>query len=225
MTVTLNAGSFAGEGYVKYHCRHADAPAPACAGLAELDALRTKLFDAGLIGVRPDGVGFGNVSLRVGDKFVVTATATGGVRELGAEGYCQVEGWSIAENSLTCRGPLPASSEALTHAAVYESGADAQCVVHVHSRSLFDGLIAVGALSTPPEAAYGTPEMAKAVADIAREHPQEGILAMRGHDEGVLAYGPSIPAVISLISFAIQNFSQPEHVCGKNCPHGAGHVS
>ena len=36
-----------GEGYVKYICRHEPAPAPEQAGLAELDALRTELFDAG----------------------------------------------------------------------------------------------------------------------------------------------------------------------------------
>ena len=46
-----------GEGYVKYICRHEPAPAPEQAGLAELDALRTELFDAGLIGQRPDGTG------------------------------------------------------------------------------------------------------------------------------------------------------------------------
>ncbi len=219
------AGDFGEDGYVKYCCRHDIAPAPDCAGLAELDALRTELFDAGLIGQRPDGAGFGNLSLRLGTEFVISATATGGVRELGAEGYSLVEHWSVAENSLTCRGPLPASSEALTHAAVYEVSADAQCVVHVHSRALFDGLVAAGALSTPVKAAYGTPEMAKAVADTARDHPWEGILVMLGHDEGVLAYGPSIPAVASLISFATRNFCSSPHDCGGNCPHGACHAS
>lgn len=219
------AGNSGEEGYVKYSCLHNTAPAPDCAGLAELDALRTELFDAGLIGQRADGVGFGNLSLRIGMEFVISATATGGVRELGAEGYSLVEDWSVAENRLICRGPLPASSEALTHAAVYEASADARCVVHVHSRALFDGLVAAGALSTPVEAAYGTPEMAKAVADTAREHSGEGILVMLGHDEGVLVYGPSIPAVASLISFATRNFCSSHHDCGGNCPHGAYHAS
>ena len=214
-----------GEGYVKYICRHEPAPAPEQAGLAELDALRTELFDAGLIGQRPDGTGFGNVSLRSEKGFVVSATATGGVRELGAEGYSLVEDWSVAGNRLTCRGPLPASSEALTHAAVYEADADARCVVHAHSRPLFDGLLEAGALHTPRNAAYGTPEMAVAGADIARRHPQEGILVMLGHDEGILAYGPSIRAVASLISFAVRNFFLSSPGCGKMCPHGACHVS
>ena len=41
------AGDFGEDGYVKYCCRHDIAPAPDCAGLAQLDALRTELFDAG----------------------------------------------------------------------------------------------------------------------------------------------------------------------------------
>ena len=58
------AGDFGEDGYVKYCCRHDIAPAPDCAGLAELDALRTELFDAGLIGQRPDGAGpFRNIPL------------------------------------------------------------------------------------------------------------------------------------------------------------------
>ena len=165
------------------------------------------------------------MSLRSEKGFVVSATATGGVRELGAEGYSLVEDWSVAGNRLTCRGPLPASSEALTHAAVYEADADARCVVHAHSRPLFDGLLEAGALHTPRNAAYGTPEMAVAVADIARRYPQEGILVMLGHDEGILAYGPSIRAVASLISFAVRNFFLSSPGCGKMCPHGACHVS
>lgn len=129
----------ADEGYVKYVCLHENAPAPDVPALKELDALRTELFDAGLIGMRQDGIGYGNISLRTEKGFVISATATGGIRELGADGYSLVTEWSLAGNRLSCSGPLPASSEALTHAAVYEAGRDAKCVIHVHSRPLFDG--------------------------------------------------------------------------------------
>lgn len=44
------------------------------------------------------------MSLRSEKGFVVSATATGGVRELGAEGYSLVEDWSVAGNRLTWQG-------------------------------------------------------------------------------------------------------------------------
>ena len=215
----------ADEGYVKYVCLHENAPAPDVPALKELDALRTELFDAGLIGMRQDGIGYGNISLRTEKGFVISATATGGIRELGADGYSLVTEWSLAGNRLSCSGPLPASSEALTHAAVYEAGRDAKCVIHVHSRPLFDGLREAGALCTPPSASYGTPEMALAVADIARAQPQEAVVVMLGHDEGVLAYGPSIGAAASLLSFAVRNFLSNACSGETSCAHGACHVS
>ena len=80
-------------------CSCADVPA-----LKELDALRTELFDAGLIGMRQDGIGYGNISLRTEKGFVISATATGGIRELGADGYSLVTEWSLAGNRLSCSG-------------------------------------------------------------------------------------------------------------------------
>ena len=82
-----------------------------------------------------------------------------------------------------------------------------------------------GALCTPPSASYGTPEMALAVADIARVQPQEAVVVMLGHDEGVLAYGPSIGAAASLLSFAVRNFLSNACSGEASCAHGACHVS
>jgi len=195
------------EGYVKYHCDHVFGPAPVHPQMEELDRLRTDLYDAELVGMRPDGVGFGNVSVRAeGDHFVITATGTGGVRELGADGYCTVTGVWVEKNSLACLGPLPASSEALTHAAVYAASSTVRCVVHVHSRVLFDSLLSCGAVSTPGEAAYGTPDMAYAVEALVHRRPADGVLVMAGHDEGILIYGPSVAAVASLLGFVVRTY-------------------
>ena len=94
------------DGYVKYRCLHTPGPAPAHPDLTALDALRTALFDAGLLGMRPDGVGFGNLSARVvGDRFVVTGTGTGGPRVLGPNGYCLVTEFDVDGNWVRSTGP------------------------------------------------------------------------------------------------------------------------
>ena len=53
------------EGYVKYTCHHSAGPAPEHESWQELNDLRTDLVKAGLIGVLENGVGYGNVSLRM----------------------------------------------------------------------------------------------------------------------------------------------------------------
>lgn len=188
------------EGYVKYRCIHTPGPAPAHPDFAALDALRTALFDAGLLGARADGVGFGNVSARAaGASFVVTATATGGARVLGAEGYCLVTAWDLDGNWVRSTGPRQASSEAMSHAARYRADPAVRCVAHVHSRALFDQLLAAGAPATPPDAAFGTPDMARALAMLAsRRTDRVRLMVMSGHDEGVMACGPDIPSVAAL---------------------------
>lgn len=188
------------EGYVKYRCLHTPGPAPTHPDFAALDALRTELFDAGLLGARADGVGFGNVSVRAGGaSFVVTATATGGARVLGAEGYCLVTGWDVDGNWVHSTGPRQASSEAMSHGALYRADPSVGCVAHAHSRALFDRLLAAGAPATPPDAAFGTPDMARALALLAARHTGRALLmVMSGHDEGVMACGPDIPSVAAL---------------------------
>ncbi len=187
------------EGYVKYSCEHHSAPAPEHPDLAELDALRTGLFDAGLLGQMPDGVGFGNVSVRDGEGFVITATATGSARILGEDGYSRVEFCLPAQNAVRSRGPLPPSSEALSHHAVYAASPSARCVAHVHSRQLFDRLLAEGVPATPPDAAFGTPQLARTIAELVALRPQEGVIVTAGHEEGLIVYGPSVAAVGEMI--------------------------
>ncbi|MCH5276511.1 MAG: class II aldolase/adducin family protein [Desulfovibrionaceae bacterium] len=199
------------EGYVKYHCIHTPGPAPAHPDRAALDVLRTALFDAGLLGVRADGVGFGNVSVRgAGDSFVVTATATGGARVLGAEGYCLVTECDVDGNWVRCTGPRQASSEAMSHAAIYRADSSVRCVAHVHSRALFDRLLAAGAPATPPDAAFGTPDMARALAALAAMRTGRArFLVMSGHDEGVMACGSDIPSVAALLGQAARGEISP----------------
>lgn len=184
------------EGYTKYQVDWTrDAPLPA-ERIAALDACRRRLFAAGLVGHDPvHDVGYGNISVRADDLggFVISGTQTGEVEHTDARHYGLVTDYSIDGNRVACRGPVQASSEALTHAAIYELDPDIGAVVHVHSRPLWTGLKHV--LPTSGEAIpYGTPEMAREFQRLYRETAfGSGTPAvMAGHDDGLIAYGRDI---------------------------------
>ena len=95
----------------------------AFAGFAELNEYRRKLRELGLIGVDANGVGFGNLSIRDGatSRFYITGSASGGIADPIPSHYARVVAYDFARNWLQCEGSTVASSESLTHAAVYES--------------------------------------------------------------------------------------------------------
>ncbi|MBR6625629.1 MAG: class II aldolase/adducin family protein, partial [Mailhella sp.] len=122
------------EGYVKYSCEHADGPAPEHSAWQDINDLRSDLVKAGLVGVLENGVGYGNVSLRAEGEglFMVSATSTGHIAELGPEHYCLVTDCDIDANTVRSCGPMQASSESMTHAAVYAASPETGCVIHLH---------------------------------------------------------------------------------------------
>jgi ribulose-5-phosphate 4-epimerase/fuculose-1-phosphate aldolase len=191
------------EGYVKYTAEHTPAAAMAAEvpGWKELDEGRTRLYDLGLIGALPGGVGFGNTSVRMGDGiFLISGTATGGRRTLGADGYCAVKAFDIEKNRVASFGPVRASAESMSHGAVYLACPSARSVIHIHSRKIFDAMLRDGYPRTSVDALYGTPEMARAIAACVKEQgASRGLIVMEGHDEGVIAYGESVKEALDLI--------------------------
>ncbi len=205
------------EGVVKYHAHHTngiveerlrslpaarrDAALLAMRRFPELDAARTILHDAGLIGVSPSGIGYGNISLRLdGTLFLISGSATGANRMLGRDGYSLVESFDPASNTVRSFGPVQASSESMTHGAVYRAVPAAQCTIHIHSASLFATLLAKDAPHTPKSAAYGTPALSRAVAMLAASLPASGsVFVTAGHADGLIAYGETIEAALNAI--------------------------
>lgn len=182
------------EGYIKYKARRVEGDIPEVPGLDELNRCRTELFDLGLIGIYPDGIGYGNVSLRVdAERFVISGSATGGERVLGRRHYALVESFDLAQNCVASRGRIDASSESMSHGAVYRALPAANAVIHVHSRRLFDEMRAAGYPETPPAVAFGTPELAAAIGALVRgAGAADGIFVTAGHDEGIIAYGATV---------------------------------
>ena len=106
--------------------------------------------------------------------------------------YTLVENYDIKNNRLRCRGPLKASSESLTHAAVHVLLPGTACVIHVHNSKIWQKY--KGVLPTTPESAeYGSPEIAIEIQRTicSNGHKPQGIIIMGGHEDGIIAYGES----------------------------------
>jgi S-methyl-5-thioribose-1-phosphate isomerase len=189
------------DGYVKYTTIHTRTPAIKAPHWAELNNARTQLFRLGLLGVNSQGIGFGNVSIRFkGEEFLISGTATGASPELTPAEYCLVNSFDLAQNRIVSTGPVQASSEAMTHGAVYRSCSGANCVIHIHSGVIFKGMIRDGYLATDKNAAYGTPEIALALAKCVKElGTDEGVVYMAGHDEGIIVWGPTVERALKII--------------------------
>lgn len=184
------------EGYTKYECEWRQAPALSAESVAELNAWRNQLYQRGLIGYYPEHrVGFGNVSIRAGDSgaFIISGTQTGHVETTDERHYARVIRCDIEANRVVCEGPVQASSEALTHAAIYALDATIRAVVHVHDATLWKELID-RVPTTARDVSYGTPEMAHEFRRLYEEtgFATQGIAVMGGHDEGIVTFGRDI---------------------------------
>lgn len=184
------------EGYIKYQIEWKKGPAPASAHLGDLLACRNRLHSRRLIGYNAElGVGFGNISIRDGktERFFISGTQTGHLFPLKADHCTQVTRADIPRNQLQCLGPLKASSESLTHAAVYAANPLIGAVIHVHHLEHWQRLL-YQLPTTPTEIPYGTPEMAEAVKRLFVETSlaHKGFFVMGGHQEGMIAFGPDV---------------------------------
>ncbi len=181
-------------GVVKFQCERNAAELTAFAGFEELNACRRKLLQLRMIGVDAHGIGYGNLSVRAGEtnEFFITGSGTGGKPQLTLADYAKVSAFDFSRNWLRCEGAI-ASSESLTHSALYESATGIRAVIHCHAAKLWNQLL--GRLpSTSAAVEYGTPEMAFEVKRLfaetdVREHQ---IFAMGGHVDGIIAFGRDV---------------------------------
>jgi len=184
------------EGYTKYECDWRRAPAVPAESVAELNDWRNRLHEQGLIGYYPEHrVGFGNVSIREGDSgvFIISGTQTGHIGTTDERHYARVIRCDIEANRVFCEGPVQASSEALTHAAIYALDPGIGAVVHVHDAKLWQALID-RVPTTSREIGYGTPAMALEFRRLCAktEFAEQGVAVMGGHEEGIVTFGKDI---------------------------------
>jgi ribulose-5-phosphate 4-epimerase/fuculose-1-phosphate aldolase len=189
-------------GSVKFKCEQVPIEISRFAGFAELNRYRRKLLELGVIGVDASGIGFGNLSIRNGatSRFYITGSATGGISKLMPTDYAKVVAYDFARNWLQCEGSTVASSESLTHAAVYESDPTARGVIHCHDMKLWTALLGK-APATPQRVEYGTPEMAYAVRHLfdATDVKRRKIFVMAAHDGGLVTFGRDLEEAFGIL--------------------------
>jgi len=183
-----------------YQCTRADIAS--FDALAELNACRRKLVDQHLLGVSPNGVGFGNVSVRDGrtTSFYITGSATGGLGELTPADCVRIVAYDFARNWLSYEGTAIPSSESLTHAAIYESDSSTSAVIHCHDSAVWATLL--GRVPTTSKAvAYGTPEMAYEIIRLFQisDVGSEEIFVMEGHQDGIVTFGKSLEEAFQVL--------------------------
>ncbi|MBK8491834.1 MAG: class II aldolase/adducin family protein [Saprospirales bacterium] len=190
------------EGYIKFKVDWDKGEPVAEAFLEELIQVRKQVYQAGWIGVYPDGVGYGNISKRWDSKgrFVISGTATGHLEDLSPAHFSLVTEAVSAENSIHCVGPVLASSESMSHAAIYRHCPEVQGVIHIHDLALWKKWIN-RAPTTPESVTYGSPEMADAISRLLDDPAQRDwqFFVMAGHREGCMAYGKDLGKALEVL--------------------------
>lgn len=181
------------EGYIKYQCfwekKVISVPYHVLDGI---NKIRGQLIERNMIGKIPGGPGFGNISVRTSKNlFVISGTNTGHINELKSEQLSFVTSVNIPKNTVYCEGETQASSESMTHAAIYKKSSHVNAVIHIHHEGLWKKLFHKHP-TTSPEIAYGTPEMAEAVMDKLKDIKKYQVLVLGGHQDGIISFGTSI---------------------------------
>lgn len=187
------------EGLVKYRASHEMAPPFTEPTLDDLVATHAVCRKKNWLGVYPNGISFGNLSVRRNGRIFCTGTGTGALEKIDLSHLAEVLSWDLKENRLASRGPIQATSEAMTHAAIYEASPDTLAVVHIHSPEFWAN--ALGKIpTTRAEVPYGTPGMAAEIFRLFREADlaNKKCLAMAGHQDGLIFFGPSLTVAFGL---------------------------
>ena len=191
------------EGVIKFNDRdYQVTPALSEHDIQEINPARERLYQLKLIGQNLEfNVGYGNISQRKNlqtlcstenPQFIISGSQTGHLAILNGEHYTQVVNFDINQNKISAMGPRThisgASSESLTHAAIYQCNLAIKAVIHIHSNAIWQGMLNDNLTHTPQDIPYGTPLMAQAVKEAVKNNTR-GYLAMAGHEDGVITYG------------------------------------
>ena len=194
------------EGVIKFHMSHHTKDAfHDLPELTELMVWRDLCRRLNLLGQdegRYQGYGYGNISIRHPEKgFLISASQTSGIYSCSEEHFAWVTETVLESNQLTSQGPMPPSSESMTHSSIYHVNDQINCVVHAHSPEIWQNSDALKLDYTESEIPYGTPEMAAAVIKLCQTLPNktEGVFVMKGHQDGVVSYASTAKQAVELM--------------------------
>jgi ribulose-5-phosphate 4-epimerase/fuculose-1-phosphate aldolase len=162
--------------------------------------------------VDSNGVSFGNLSIRDGatENFYVTGSATGALPDLTLDDCAIVVAYNFEKNGVRYDGVAIPSSESLTHAAIYESDANAGAVIHCHDSKVWLALLSQAPIASKP-AKYGTPEMAFEIPRLFanRDLHRRKILVMAGHDGGIVTFGKDLEEAFAVLAWERRGITYP----------------
>lgn len=197
------------EGVIKFKLTLKRAPAPEMNQVISLEKWRALYFKLGFIGEYPnEKIGYGNLSSRLNkNAFLITGSQTGHLAHLQAHHYTRVMDCDLKKGIVTAEGLIPPSSESLTHYGIYESNPAIQFVFHIHHTVLWNKMIATNYDAISEEIAYGTIEMAEATRALINGRTS-GLFVMKGHDDGIIAYGTTADETGKLILEAYRKLAE-----------------
>lgn len=207
------------EGVIKYQLLHTATPLEHHSMISGLNAWRSIMHRLKLIGQeahRYHGLGFGNISQRLDEqRYIISGTQTGAPATLSVNDYCLVEKADPWQNKIASRGPCKPSSEALTHASVYQQNPAIKAIIHVHCPEIWLNTKTLQLPATAKNIAYGTPEMASAVFQLLKNKNLgiHGVFTMLGHEDGVVAFGRTLQeAAADLMNCLARSFSIVQNI-------------
>lgn len=168
--------------------------------LDNLNYYRSKLVQLSMIGKIEGGPGFGNISYKSNkNTFIITGSDTGGFNSLERSHLSLVTNVNIKENNLSCTGLTIASSESMSHAAIYNTLSSVKSIIHIHHKEMWN--FYKGKLPTTDSSiTYGTPEMAFAINREILSNSNSNTLILGGHEDGIIVFNTSLSKCYSLIA-------------------------
>jgi hypothetical protein len=162
------------QGVVKFNCHwNQSGPVISDEQYEIINYWREILFNMDLIGAYENGVGFGNISMRIqgGNQFVITGSSTGEIPELEPGHYVRVNSFNIEDNA-----------------------------VHVHSIELWNELI-YKVPTTNPAMDYGTTGLAKDILRLFEDSDviEKRIIIMSGDRAGILTFGNDMDEAVNVL--------------------------
>ena len=190
---TSNTESLIDEGYIKFNCswqqHQLNITIP-----QEIKTWRDRMYDLKLIGHYDElNIGYGNISMLINGQMLVSGTQTGKIYPIKDQHFTIVDDYSVDRNWVNCIGEIKASSESLTHLAIYQCNRSIQAIIHIHNLPLWSKLIN-NLPTTNPDVPYGTPEMAKEIKRLFQqtEVEKQQVIIMAGHEEGIISFGKTM---------------------------------
>lgn len=169
-----------------------------------INPIRQLLKEKNYLGQYPDGISYGNVSMRNNntDEFYITASDTGKLVNTQQSQYVKITSCDLKNNLCYYMGSALPSSETLSHFIIYTYCPEAKAVIHIHDKKLWEKL-KNKVPTSHPDVEYGTIKMVNEIIYLLQNTSlkHEKVLVMGGHEDGLISFGATIEEAFNLLIF------------------------